>query len=99
MFIKFILIQFSTNSLFVYQVEVVVSAEYRPFEQLVATKNKGRATTIQRVLLPWLIAKYGLSFKNTKMDVVKQMVAAIIDEHDLLGLGMSCHEVTKTFTI
>ena len=99
MFIIFIRIQLSTNSLFIYQVEVVVSAEYGPFEQLVATKNKGRATTIQRVLLPWLIAKYGLSFKNAKMDVVKQMVAAIIDEHDLLGLGMSCHEVTKTFTI
>ena len=62
-------------------------------------KNKGRATTIQLVLLPWLIAKYGLSYKNAKMDVVKQMVAAIIDENDLLGLGMSCHEVTKTFTI
>ena len=99
MFIIFIRIQFSTNSLFVYQVEVVVSAELGPFEQLIATKNKGRATTIQRVLLPWLIAKYGLSFKYAKMDVVKQMVVAIIDEHDLLGLGMSCLEVTKTFTI
>ena len=98
-FIIFIRIQFSTNSLFVYQVEVVVSAEIGPFEQLIATKNKGRATTIQRVLLPWLIAKYGLSFKYAKMDVVKQMVVAIIDEHDLLGLGMSCLEVTKTFTI
>ena len=52
MFIIFIRIQLRTNSLFVYQVEVVVSAEYGPFEPLVATKNKGRATTIQRVLLP-----------------------------------------------
>ena len=99
MFIIFIRIQFSTNSLFVYQVGVVVSAEIGPFEQLIATKNKGRATTIQLVLLPWLIAKYGLSYKYAKMDVVKQMVVAIIDEHDLLGLGMSCLEVTKTFTI
>ena len=40
-----------------------------------------------------------MSFKYAKMDVVKQMVEAIINEHDLLGLGMSCQEETKTFTI
>ena len=33
MFIIFIQIQLSTNSLFVYQVKVVVSAEYGPFER------------------------------------------------------------------
>ncbi len=33
------------------------------------------------------------------MDVVKQMVEAIIDADDLLGLGVLCHQMTKTYAI
>ncbi len=33
------------------------------------------------------------------MGVVKKVVEAMIDENNLLGLGMLCQEMTKTYTI
>ena len=73
--------------------------ELGPFGKLEGSRNKGRATSVQRVLLPWLISKYGMSYKNARMEVVKQMVEAIIDQDDLLGLGGPCRHMTKTYAI
>ena len=70
-----------------------------PFERLEGTTNKGRATSVQRVLLPWLISKYGMSYKSARMEVVKQMVEAIIDQENLLELGVQCHHVRHTHSI
>jgi len=77
----------------------VVYAELGPFQKLEGTSNKGRATSLQRVLVPWLISKYGMLYKNARMDVVMQMVEAIIDRDNLLELGVQCHHAKKTHVI
>ena len=69
------------------------------FAILEGTKNKGRATSLQRVLVPWLISKYGMSYKTARMDDVMQMVEAIIDRDNLLDLGLPCHNAKKTYGI
>ena len=69
----------------------MVLAGMGPFAILEGTKNKGRATSLQRVLVPWLISKYGMSYKTARMDIVMQMVEAIIDRDNLLDLGVPCH--------
>ena len=98
MFFSF-LIQMSTYILFVKQEDDVVSAEMGPFANLEGTRNKGRATSLQLVLVPWLISKYGMSYKSARMDVVMQMVEAIIDRDNLLELGVPCHNAKKTYAI
>jgi hypothetical protein len=80
-------------------VSAAVSAELEPFQKLEGTKNKGRATSLQRVLVPWLISKYGMSYKSVKMQVVSKMVEAIIDRDDLLELKVQCYRATKTHAI
>ncbi len=69
------------------------------FQKLEGTSNKGRATSLQRVLVPWLISKYGMLYKNARIDVVMQMVEAIIDRDNLLELGVPCHHAKKTHAI
>ena len=70
-----------------------------PFEGLEGTANKGRATNLQRVLMPWLISKNGLSYKSARMEVVKQTVEAIIDRNNLLDLGKQCRKVIKSYAV
>ncbi len=77
----------------------MVSAEMGPIVILEGTSNKGKATTIQRILLPWLISKHGLSYKAARMEVVMQMVEAIIDQENLLELGMPCRHARQTYGI
>ncbi len=77
----------------------MVSAELGPFQKLEGTSNKGRATSLQRVLVPWLISKNGMLYKNVRMEVVMQMVEAIIDRDNLLDLGVPCHHAKKTHAI
>ena len=77
----------------------MVLAGMGPFANLEGTKNKGRATSLQRVLVPWLISKYGMSYKTARMDIVMQMVEAIIDRDNLLDLGVPCHNAKKTYGI
>ena len=95
----FFLIYLSTDTLLVLQEDEVVSVTLGPFERLEGTKNKGRATNLQRVLMPWLISKYGLSYKSARMEVVKQMVEAIIDRDNLLDLGEPCHKVMTSYAV
>ena len=89
----------STDILSVNKVHPVVSVEMGPFKLLEGIKNKGRSTSLQRVLVPWLISKYGMSYKSAKMEVVMQMVEAIIDRDNLLELGVPCHSAKKTYVI
>ena len=77
----------------------MVSADLGPFQKLEGPRNKGRSTSLQQVLVPWLISKYGLSYKCARMEVVIQMVEAIIDRDNLLELGVSCHQAKKTHAI
>ena len=93
----------NTDTLFVWQdveeASAVVSAGLGPFQILEGASNKGRATSLQRVLVPWLISKYGMSYKSVRMEVVIQMVEAIIDRENLLGLGVRCHHARQTHGI
>ena len=77
----------------------MVSAGLGPFQILEGASNKGRSTSLQRVLVPWLISKYGMSYKSARMEVVMQMVEAIIDRDNLLDLGVPCHHARKTHSI
>ena len=77
----------------------MVSAQFGPFEKLNGEKNKGRATSLQRVLVPWLISKFGMSYKRARMEVVIQMVEAIIDRDNLLELGVPCADARKKYGI
>jgi hypothetical protein len=70
-----------------------------PFEKLEGALNKGRATALQRVLVPWLISTHGLGYKTARMGVVIEMVEAIIDKENLLELGVPCHHVRQTHAI
>ena len=62
-------------------------------------KDRTKTTSIQRVLVPWLISKYGLSYKKVKHDILRQMLIGIIDKDDLLDLGAPCEDITKEFSI
>ena len=77
----------------------MIHAGLGPFHKLEGTHNKGRSTSLQRVLVPWLISKYGLSYKSARMEVVMQMVEAIIDRDDLLGLGEPCKQARQAYAI
>ena len=89
------LLYLSTDILSVNKVHHVVSAEMGPLKILDGMENKGRSTSLQRVLVPWLISKYGMSYKSAKMEVVMQMVEAIINRDNLLELGVQCHSAKK----
>ncbi len=77
----------------------VVSAGMGPFAVLEGTRQRNRTTAIQRILVLWLIAKYGMRYTKVKHDVRKQMTMAIIDEEDMLDLGGPCQQVAKDYAI
>ena len=91
--------QLRTDPLYTLQGGSVVSATLGPFARLEGTNNKGRATNVQRVLLPWLIAKYGMSYKNARLEVYKEMMEAIIDRDNVLDLAVPCRQLMKTYAI
>jgi hypothetical protein len=61
--------------------------------------NRTHATDVQRILVPWVIALFGLSFKTTPMSVVQEMNTAIIDSNGWFGHGVSCAEEAKGFLL
>jgi hypothetical protein len=77
----------------------VVCTQMGPFEKLEGASNKGRATALQRVLVPWLISTHGLGYKTARQGIVMEMVEAIIDQEDLLDLGEPCHDVKQKYSI
>jgi hypothetical protein len=63
-------------------------------------KDKGNALTMQKHIVPWLIALYGLNYtKNTTAQVVRQMIIALCTEHDYLECSMSAEEAAKQYRI
>ena len=60
--------------------------------------NRTNATNLQRLLVPWLIAKHGLSFKFTEISVVQQMITAVIDSQGWFA-GVPCAEEAKKFPL
>ena len=55
---------------------------------------------MQKHIVPWLIALYGLSYtKTTSTQVVRQMIIALCTEHDYLECSMSAEEAAMQYRI
>ena len=64
----------------------VPGAEVGPWVEFTIKKN---ATAVQRLLVPWLIAKYGLAYKKTaKLPIVKEMLLALAPELPFLSFDV-----------
>ena len=62
--------------------------------------DKGNALTMQKHIVQWLIALYGLSYtKTTTTQVVRQMIIALCTEHDYLECSMSAEQAAKQYQI
>jgi len=76
---------------------VTVEIEKGPFAIFDLRPN---TTNLQRFIVPWLIAKYGLSYPKTmETHVLKEMLIAIIDQNKLLGPYDSCAEQSKIYAV
>jgi len=76
---------------------VTVEIEKGPFAIFDLRPN---ATNLQRFIVPWLIAKYGLSYPKTmETHVLKEMLIAIIDQNKLLGPYDSCAAQSKIYAV
>ena len=63
-------------------------------------KDKGNASTMQKHIVPCLIALFGLNYtKNTTTQVVRQMIVALCTEHDYLECSMSAEAAAKKYKI
>ena len=63
-------------------------------------KDKGNASTMQKHIVPWLIALHGLNYtKATTAQLVRQMIVALCTEHDYLECSMSAEEAAKQYKI
>ena len=58
-------------------------------------ENRTHATEVQRILVPWLLALYGLSFKSTPLNVVHDMIKAIIDANGWFCPGVTAEEAKR----
>ena len=62
--------------------------------------HRPNATNLQRFIVPWLIARYGLSYPKTmETHVLKEMLIAIIDQNKLLGPYDSCAAQSKIYAV
>ena len=76
---------------------VTVEIEKGPFAIFDLRPN---ATNLQRFIVPWLIATYGLSYPKTmETHVLKEMLIAIIDQNKLLGPYDSCAAQSKIYAV
>jgi hypothetical protein len=76
---------------------VTVEIEKGPFAIFDLRPN---ATNLQRFIVPWLIARYGLSYPKTmETHVLKEMLIATIDQNKLLGPYDSCAEQSKIYAV
>ncbi len=58
---------------------------------------KSNASEVQRLVVPWLIAIYCLSYpKSLKLNVINQQIMAV---GPLLGLLPNCKESTEEFPV
>ena len=55
----------------------------------VAFFDKTNAMTVQRLVVPWFVALYGLKYaKSIKLDMLKEMVIALSPRLDLVGFDV-----------
>ncbi len=55
---------------------------------------------MQKHIVPWLIALYGLSYTKTiTTQVIRQMIIALCTEHDYLECSMSAEEAAKEYRV
>ena len=74
-----------------------VSIEGGPWDWF---KDKNNATTMQKHIVPWLIALQGLNYtKTATTQLVRQMIIALCTEHDYLECSMSAEEAAKQYKI
>jgi hypothetical protein len=60
--------------------------------------HKANSSAMQKFLVQWLIAMYGLSYpKRVELDVLKQMIVAICDEQHFLRCTMSAQQAADMF--
>jgi hypothetical protein len=53
---------------------------------------------MQKHIVLWLIAMYGLSYTKTATNqVIRQMIIALCDEHDYLKCRMTAHEAAEQY--
>ena len=63
-------------------------------------EHRPNATNLQRFIVPWLIASYGLSYPKTiDIGVLKEMLIAIIDQNKLLGPDVSCAVQSRLYPV
>ena len=65
-------------------------------------QNKGNSTTMQRYLVPWLIALHGLGFSKQKTTTqIAEMIVALCDEHKFLQseTSMSAEKAAVLFSV
>ena len=63
-------------------------------------KDKTNASTMQKHIVPWLIALNGLNYtKTATTQVVRQMIVALCTEHDYLECSMSAEEAAKQYNL
>ena len=67
-----------------------------PWDFLNGPGNKGVATLVQKSIVPWSIALYGLNYhKNITLEVIKEMVLALCD----MNGWVSCPEAAKKYNL
>ncbi len=62
-------------------------------------ENRTHATDVQRILVPWLLALCGLSYKSAPLNVVHDMIKAIIDANCWFSPGVTAAEEAKRFAL
>ena len=63
-------------------------------------KKKANSTLLQKRIVPWFIAMYGLSYaKSIKLEVVKEMLIAVCDSLNILEDSMTSEEAAKAYPI
>ena len=63
-------------------------------------KDKSNASTMQKHIVPWLIALNGLNYtKTVTTQVIRQMIVALCTEHDYLECSMSAEEAATEYRL
>ncbi len=61
---------------------------------------KRNATLVQRPIVPWAIALYGVSFKKSlNVDIVKEILILFCDSKGILANGMTAAETAKRYPV
>jgi hypothetical protein len=61
---------------------------------------KRSATLVQRTIVPWAIALYGVSFKKSlSLDIAKEMLISFCDSKGILASGMTAAETAKKYPV